>query len=321
VLGELVPKTLALRFAIGYALMASRPIAFLASVARPLIWILTLCSNAVLALFGQKATFTESRLSSDELRNLVDEAAEAGEIDPAAGEIAARALEFSALTAGEIMVPRARVVAIRRSASPDDIRNIVLEQGYSRLPVQEETLDDIKGYILVKDMLAMAWDRQLIVLDDFIRPALFIFEGTKAPAVLQQMRQKRVHLAVVVDEHGGTSGIVTTEDLLEELVGEILSETSDEKELAKQLSDGSWILQADIPIRRLNRELDIEIPEDDGWSTLAGYCLALAGRVPEVGDVLQAENGARIEVLVAGERTVEKVRFWPAPPAPPVTLS
>lgn len=311
ILGELVPKTLALRHAVGYALLASRPIALLAAVARPLVWLLTVCSNAVLALFGVKATFTESRLSSDELRNLVDEATEAGEIDPAAGEIASRALEFSELTAAEVMVPRSRVVAIPRTASPDDLRAIVLEQGYSRLPVQGDTLDDIVGYVLVKDMLAMAWERQLIVLEDFIRPPLFVFEGTKAPAVLEQMRDKRVHLAIVVDEHGGTSGIVTTEDLLEELVGEILSERAGQEPSVTKQPDGSWLVPAEMPVRRLNRELDLSLPEDGDYSTLAGYCLALAGRVPEVGDVMVSDTGLRIEVLAADQRSVSLVRVWP----------
>ena len=319
ILGELVPKTLALRHASGYALIASRPVAFLATVARPLVWLLTVCSNAVLALFGVRATFTESRLSSDELRNLVDEAKEAGEIDAAAGEIAARALEFSSLTAEECMVPRARVVAIPRKATPDEIRTIATEQGFSRLPVQGDTLDDIVGYVLVKDMLSMAWDRQLIVLEDFIRPPLFVFEGTKAPTVLQQMRDRRVHLAIVVDEHGGTSGIVTTEDLLEELVGEILSERAEADDSVKKQPDGSWLLAAELPIRRLNRELPVELPEGDDYSTLAGYCLALAGRVPEIGAVLVSDGGIRIEVLAADERSVSRVRLWPAP-APLATV-
>jgi putative hemolysin len=312
VLGELVPKTLALRYASGYALLASRPIRTLATLTRPIVWLLTRCSNAVLWLFGVKATFTESRLSTDELRNLVDEATEAGAIDPAAGAIAARALEFAELTAEDIMVPRARVIALHRTASPDEVRTVALEQGYSRLPVQGENIDDIKGYVLVKDMLAMAWDRRLIVLEDFIRPPLFVFERTKAPAVLQQMRDRRVHMAVVVDEHGGTSGIVTTEDLLEELVGEIFSETADEEEPLRRLPDGSLVIQADTPIRRLNRELDLDLPEDDGYSTLGGFCLALAGKVPEVGAALVTPRGARIEILEGNERAVVKVRFWPA---------
>jgi putative hemolysin len=130
--------------------------------------------------------------------------------------------------------------------------------------------------------------------------------------VLQQMRDKRVHLAIVVDEHGGTSGIVTTEDLLEELVGEILSERAEEEEDVKKQPDGSWLLPAELPIRRLNRELGLELPEERDYSTLGGYCLALAGRVPEVGDMLTSESGIRIEVLAADQRSVSRVRLWPA---------
>jgi putative hemolysin len=133
------------------------------------------------------------------------------------------------------------------------------------------------------------------------------------------MRDKRVHLAIVVDEHGGTSGIVTTEDLLEELVGEILSERAEEEESVKRQPDGSWLLPAELPIRRLNREFGLELPEDGDYSTLAGYCLALAGRVPEVGDMLVSSSGIRIEVLGADQRSVFRVRLWPTS-APPATV-
>ena len=311
VFGELVPKSLALRYSRTYALAIGPLIQAFSTVARPLVWALTSVSNVVLSLFGDETSFSESRISRDELRLLVNEAAETGSIHPAAGEIASRALEFPELTAAEVMVPRARTVGIPRLASVADIQRIVTETGYSRLPVYGDNLDEIFGYVLTKDFLSMAWERQLIVLDDLIRPAYFVLESTKAPALLQEMRKRRVHLAIVSDEHGGTSGIITMEDLLEELVGEIVSELADDAEPFRRMPDGSTIVRGDTPIRELNRALHLDLPEGDDWSTVAGLCMALAGRVPSAGDSFPLENGSRVEVRTATERSIGDVRIWP----------
>jgi putative hemolysin len=322
VLGELVPKSLALRYANNYAVTVGPVILWLSSAARPLMWLFTSSSNAVLSLFGVRTTFAAGRMSSEELQHLVSEATESGSIHPAAGEIASRALGFADLTAAEVMVPRSRIVGIPHSAQPEDIQRIVTEYGYSRLPVYGETIDEIHGYILVKDLLSMAWERQLIVLDDLVRPPYLVIEGTKATALLQEMRRRRVHLAVVTDEHGGTSGIVTMEDLLEELVGEIFSEIAgDIAESIRRLPDGSALVQGDTPIRELNRELGIELPEGEDWSTVAGLCLALAGRIPAQGEVLRSPDGTPLEIETATERRVVRVRIYPrvedaAPSAP-----
>ncbi|HVW27835.1 MAG TPA: hemolysin family protein [Polyangiaceae bacterium] len=309
VFGELIPKSLALRHSTTYALAIGPLIQMVSTAARPLVWFLTTVSNAVLALFGDSTTFSEARVSPDELLLLVNEAAESGSLHPAAGEIVSRALELPELTAADVMVPRARVVGIKRDESVADIQRIVTETGYSRLPVYGENLDEIVGYVLVKDFLAMAWERQLIVLDDLIRPAYFVVEGTKVPALLQEMRRRRVHLAIVVDEHGGTSGIVTMEDVLEELVGEIVSELADAAEPFRRMPDGSILVRGDTPIRDLNRLAGVDLPESDDWSTIAGLSMALAGRVPREGAVLSLPDGTELEVRAATDRTVREVRI------------
>ncbi len=310
VLGELVPKSLALRNADRYAVLVGPVLQRLSKIIRPIVWFLTACSNAVLRLFGDRTTFAEGRLSSEELRGLVDEATEEGTLSERAGEIASRALEFVDLRVRRVMVPRSRVVALSRAMKEDDVKDLVLEHGYSRLPVYGRDLDDIVGYVLVKDLLAIAWERQLVVLEDIIRPPLFVSEMAEAATTLQQMQEERVHLAIVVDEHGGTAGIVTIEDLLEELVGEITSEIArPEPQSIRPAPDGSTLIRADTEIREVNRELDLELPSGPGWSTIGGLCAALAGRVPRVGDELDAE-GTRIRVEAATERTVLEVRIW-----------
>jgi putative hemolysin len=314
ILGELVPKSLALRHANSYALTMAPLVLGLSSLARPLVWFLTACSNVILSLFGDKTTFSETRLSPQELSELVDEAAQTGSIHPAAGEIASRALAFSRLTAAHVMVPRSRVVAMDRAWHPDEIKRIALEHAYSRFPVYENVLDNVIGYVLVKDMLSMAFERQLIVLDDMVRPPYFVIKTTSAATLLQEMRRQRTHLAIVVDEHGGTSGIVTIEDLLEELVGEIFSEVATaEVESIRILVDGAALVEGEAAIRDINRELELELPEGEHWSTIGGLCVALAEHVPKAGEVLTAPDGTRLEVEAATERRVLRVRITRAP--------
>ncbi len=312
VLGELVPKSLALRFTEPYALLAAPALLGLARVARPMVWLLTKTSNLVLRSFGDRTTFAESRVSTDELQQLVDEAKEMGSIHPGAGEIASRAIEFAELTAADVMVPRARVVGLEIDATKEDLQRILLEHGFSRLPVSGQSIDEIIGYVMVKDMLALAWEGRLIVLQDLLRPPYFVVESMRAPDLLQQMRERRTHMAIVVDERGGTAGLVTMEDLLEELVGEIFSEHSGNvPEPISRQPDGSLVVEGDVPLREVNRALDIELPEGDGWTTVGGLCMALAERVPRVGETLTTADGSRLQVVAATDRVVGRVRVWP----------
>ncbi len=309
VLGELVPKSLGLRAGETYVLLFSRPLLWLAWISRPLVWFLTTSSNLVLRVFGDSTSFSESRLSPGEIQQLVDEASEVGAMDPAAGEIASRAIDFADLTVGHVMVPRKKVVGIPRTASPDDIRRIVLEHGKMRMPVYDELIDNVTGYVTVRDLMTLFVERQLLVLEDAIRPAFKVPEMMRAVDLLAEMRKRRIQLAIVVEEGGAMSGIVTIEDLVEELVGEIASEHEAPEPASVQLQpDQSLVVRGDVPIRDLNREHDLELPEGDTWSTIAGLTLELAGRIPKTGDKLKTEDGTVLEVLVATPRQVRRVR-------------
>jgi putative hemolysin len=315
VLGELVPKSLALRSSEPYALFVSRPLLGLAWVARPLVWLLTRSSNLVLRPFGDRTTFTEARLSTEELEHLLDEAARQGSVDRHTREIAARALAFGELTAADVMVPRSRITAIPRDAHEDELKRLVLEEGHSRMPVYEGTLDNVVGYLMAKDLLALLWERQLMVLEDLIRPAYFVPMTAGAGQVLRDLQRGRTQLAIVVDEHGGVAGLLTLEDLLEELVGEILGEAESESPLVVREPAGSALVYGHAPVRDVNRELGLELPEGEGWTTVAGLCIALSGGIPEKGTRLQSSDGTRIEVLEATPRLVRLVRLTPQAPA------
>jgi putative hemolysin len=312
ILGELVPKSLALRHAERYALLTAPLLDWLGAAMRPLVWLLTKSSNAVLRVFGSRATFAETRPSPAELRDLVDEATEAGSLDEHVGEIASRALAFAELTAAQVMVPRTRVVGIPAAADLDQIKHIVLEHPHSRFPVYERDLDEIVGYILSKDLLAMVWQGRLIVLQDLIRPPYFVAQNMLGPAVLHEMRERRLHLAIVMDEHGGTAGIITLDDMVEELTGEILGEIHNATPALIHVEpDGSALVRGDVPIRELNRELDLELAEGDGWNTIGGLGMYLANGVPKSGTLLKADDGTRIKIEDASERAVKLVRVLP----------
>jgi putative hemolysin len=308
VLGELIPKSLALRSAERFALIAARPLVVLGRVGRPLIWLLTRSSNLVLRPFGDQTTFTEARHSPEELQALLGEAARAGTVDRRAGEIATRAIQFGETKVSAVMVPRQGIVAVAKNASADDLRHIALEEGHARMPVYEGSLDNIVGYMTVRDVLALAWEGKLIVPADLVRPAHFVPEMTPAAQVLQELQQRHSHMAIVVDEHGAVAGIVTLEDLIEELVGEIYSEHTVPLELLHRAADGSAVAAGELPVRNANRDLDLELPESESYSTMAGLCLTLAGRIPEKGARFEVAD-AVIEVLEATSQRVRIVRI------------
>jgi putative hemolysin len=311
VLGELVPKSLALRYSDGYAFFVARPLLGLSQLMRPLVWFLTSCSNLFLRFFGDKTTFTEARLSKDELQQLVEEAAKTGSVDPQSSEIASRALGFGEVNVGEVMVPRNRIVALRRGADADEIQRVILEEGHQRMPVFEGTIDNIVGYVVARDVLALVWEKGLVLLEDILRPMYVVPESTRAVDLLKEMQRRRIQMAVVTDEHGGIAGLVTSEDLIEELVGDIFSE--DEAAVTEIVREpsGTALVMAMVPVRKVNRELGLDLPVGADRTTIAGLCISLAESIPQAGERFTTEDGTVLEVVDASPRRVRKVRIHP----------
>lgn len=309
VAAELVPKSLALRFSEVYSLLVARPLLWLSSVARPAVWFLEASSNVVLRFFGDRTTFSEARLSPEEITQALEEAGRSGSLDARSSEIAARAIEMTGLTLADIMVPRPRVIALERTATADDVRRLFLETPHQRVPVYDDSLDNVIGYLTARDLLGTAFERATISIDELLRPATFYPESMKGVAVLSDMQKHHVNLAIVVDERGGMAGIVTMEDLLEELVGELFSEDDRGGPAPVRLRpDGSaWVLGT-TPIREVNRQLDVALPEGELWATIAGYCIALAGHIPAPGERVVAEDGTILEILESTPRRIRTIR-------------
>ncbi len=315
VLGELVPKSLGLRFSEAYALMIARPLLGLAKLAGPLVWLLTFSSNLVLRFFGDRTTFSEARMSAEELQALVEDAAKHGSVDTHTSEIASRAFELKDIPVSAVMVPRGRIVSIDKDADFEEVKAVILEEGHSRFPVKDETVDNIVGYILAKDLLAIQWESNLFRLDDLLRPPFFIPETMRALDALREMQRRGLQLAIVVDERGAVGGLVTVEDLLEELVGEIFSEGEIPVEVARREADGAYVVAGAAAVRDVNRATGLELPEEDGYSTVAGLTISEAGHIPQAGEEFTLDDGTRLQVCDASPRRIRALRIYPPPPA------
>ncbi len=311
VLGELVPKSLALRANEGYAMFMGPVLLGLSHISRPFIWILTSASNLVLRLFGDKTSFTETRLSPDELREMVEEAAKTGALDPRAGELAARAIDFRELSVASVMVPRVRVVAIPREASAEQLQKALSQHVHTRIPVYEGTADNVVGYVATKDIIVPALGGERFVVDKYMRPIRFVPGSVRALDLMHDMQQQRGSIAVVVDEQGGMLGLITIEDLIEELVGKIFSEHDAIANTIQREPSGTALVMGTAAVREVNRALKIELPESEQWHTIAGLCIALAHEIPAQGTRLQASDGSELEIADASPRRVRAVRVHP----------
>jgi CBS domain containing-hemolysin-like protein len=216
-------------------------------------------------------------------------------------------VEFGDTLVREVMTPRPDIVAIRSDATIDDLRRLIQEQEYSRLPVYAENLDNIVGLVVVKDLIQVAEPLAgTQKISAIMRPAAFVPETKQVMDVLREFQQKRLQLAIVVDEYGGTAGLVTVEDVVEELVGEIRDEYDSEADPIVRETDDTYVFSAKVSIEEMVERLGVSI-EDDGFETVGGYVLARVGRVPSVGEHFESD-GLEVEVLEAERRRVHKVR-------------
>ena len=317
VLGELVPKSLALRHAEKYALWMGKPLLALSWIARPIVWLLSASANVLLRPFGDETTFTEARHSVEELQQLVEGAAKAGTLDPKASEIATRALELPELRVSDVMVPRHQAILLPRDTDAEQLHTIVSAHPHTRLPVYDGQIDNVVGYVSMKDVLSSVLEGQPLVLANLLRPPYFVPESKRALELLHDMRERRMKFAMVVDELGGLAGLVTVEDLVEELVGEVFSEHSQPPPPApvREQPDGTVLVNAALPVRELNRVLGVELPADGKWHTLAGLSLAVAGRVPNAGEIFTLDSGIKLEMVDVSPRRVRSVRLHRPHPA------
>ncbi len=312
VFGELGPKTLALQRAESTALAIARPLEWFSAVFRPAIWLLNGAGRRTVRLVGLRpASEAELVHSVEELRMLVEESGAAGALDVLEHRIVGRALDFSHYAAHQAMVPRTEVIAVPADMPFDQLAAFVVVQGHARYPVYIDSLDNIIGLLHVTDILrasvrATGAGREA---RHFIRPALIAPETVPLDDMLEQMRLRRTEMAVLIDEYGGTSGIVTMFDLMERVFGEITMEYG--LPAIQALPNGSALLSGLALISDVNAHFALDLSEEE-YDTIGGYVFGLIGRKPGVGDEVQVDGYLAIVVALDGLR-IDRIRLVPLP--------
>ncbi len=330
-LGEIIPKTFAKRHSVRVALAAMPLVRLLHWPLRPVTAGLLWVTNAVVARLGGARAPTPS-VTSEEIEYLITMGARERVLGKVEEELLHGVLEFADRVVRDVMVPRTRMVALDREAAPGEILRIVTENGYSRMPVYRGSMDEIVGVLLVRDLipeLAASPTGEVAGIERRMKPPFFVPEAMKISRLLREMQRRKTHLAVVVDEFGGTSGLVTLEDVIEEMVGEIQDEGDAEAAQVRLLSPGVWQAEASVPLRELeetleatdvaaavagdpsaapHRETKVRFPEDGDYATLGGFVTAVAGRVPAVGTCI-AWEGWDFVIRAGDERRVTRVEI------------
>jgi CBS domain containing-hemolysin-like protein len=310
VIGELGPKSVSLVNAEGVAKVIARPILLFVRLTSPFIWVLNGSANRFLRLFGiQPAAEGEQVHSAEELRLLVMQARAHGTLDESDSAMLAGVFDFHEKKAYDVMRPRTEVVALDEESTEDEVREVLRTERYSRYPVYRESLDDVVGVFLAKDYWLRDDDRPF-TLKVYLREPLYIPSTRAAERVLDDLRKTRAHLAVVLDEYGGTAGIVTMEDLVEEVIGDI----NDEYDLRERDSveyEGVLELAGSLSLVDVRSDYHLRVPDGD-WTTLGGYVFGTLGRLPRIGDRVPFPGG-EFEVVAMDGRRVAAVRVHRAP--------
>lgn len=297
IFAESMPKTFAIQHPERVATAVAPVVAALTLVFYPLARVMVAISNVILPGKGYpEGAFVSER----EIRTMVDSAAST-EVEAGERKMIHSIFEFGDTVVREVMTPRPDMVAVEASTTLDEVMRVIVEEGYSRIPVYRGGTDSIEGLIYAKDVLRRIHENgESVAAEEIARPAHFVPEQKKLAELLREMQEQKYHMAIVVDEHGGTAGIVTLEDLLEEIVGEIVDEYDVEEPYLVTLSDDAVRARGALSIDDLNEELGLELPSDE-WDTVGGLVLNLAGQVPEEGEVISF-GGLEFRI----ERVVER---------------
>ena len=290
VFGELVPKRIAMQRPMQVARLSCGAVSAVATVMRPVVWFLSLSTNAVLKLLHMNAEGEQTAVTEEEIRMMVDLGEERGTIDNVEGEWIDNVFEFGEITVREVMTHVSDLVAVPSDAVQEEVLQIIRESGRSRIPVYGKNIDDILGVLNVREFLLERGAGDETLPAALIRPAYFVPETLRAATLFKDMQQKKRHIAVVVDEYGQTAGIVTMEDLLEEIVGSIYDESDPAEERpVQQLEENLWRAQGSAELDELSDALDMAFPEDADFDTLNGLVFSQLNHIPRDGEMLDVQ--------------------------------
>ena len=315
IFGELVPKSIALMHPEPIGLWTARSIDTFSKVVSIFVKILTFSTAVILRPFGEKPFTERAHVTEEEVKMLIKEGGKHGVFESTEEKILQSIFEFTDMSVKEVMVPDTQMVMIQIDKSVQEIASLIEEEQFSRYPVFGREPNDIRGILYAKDFLTILAKKGQVDIRKIIKPPYFIPETMKISLLLREMQKKRIHMALVVDEYGGISGLVSLEDLIEEIVGEIRDEYDTESPVI-QLSDGTLLIDASISLKDLKEDYHIPLPESPEYETLGGFLMTTLQKIPQRGDVVEAEE-KRIRIIEMVGQRISKVKLEKLPePAP-----
>jgi len=318
VFGEIVPKSLAVANAEAISKRVARPIEIISTGLFPLIKFFKVIISALYYFFGKKSVKEKKEITEEDLITLIDAGKDEGVIEEGEKEMIRNIFEFGDTMVKEVMIPRVDMACIPSDTELGSILKLIKKMGHSRIPVYEETIDNIIGILYAKDLLGIyeQWytSKEKFDLKEITRKAYFVPENKKIDELLDIFQKDRIQIAIAIDEYGGTAGLITMEDVVEEIVGEIIDEYDKEIKLFEIIEDNTVIADAIISIDKINEILNTKIPEND-FETLGGFIFDLLGRVPKKGEKIKYQNFQMIieQVVRNRIRRVKIIKEFPKP--------
>ena len=316
VLGELVPKRIAQNNAEKLAFRSSSIVRTFGTIMKPFVRFLTISTNAVLRLLHIDPEVKETNVTEEEIRMLVDVGSEEGSIEDSEKQMIQNIFEFNDKDVAEIMTHRKQVVALPIDSTYEEVMDVATNEKYTRIPVYKETIDEIVGILHIKDLLGVSNEDGGFSLEKIMRPPLFVHETKKISDLFHEMKKGKMQLAVIVDEYGGTMGIATIEDMLEEIVGNITDEFDEEEQELLKMNDGGFLVRGDMTLSDLEEAIGVDLVSED-YDTIAGLTLSLLDRVPDHGETPEVQyKNLKIKVIQVEENWISKLLLHVIPEEP-----
>jgi CBS domain containing-hemolysin-like protein len=307
-LGEQIPKMIGIKFSMASLLLFAWPLRIFYFICSPFIWLLNKTSNVVLRIIGVKKVGEDDVHTEEELRLILTESEEGGAIKPSENELIQNVFDFDDRIVKQIMVPQNRVVALDVELGRGEITKRVIEEGFSRIPIYLGDIDNVIGIVHSKDLLKALIENKFRTLKDIMRPVHFIPESMKINELLRDFQKHHIQMAIVTNEFGSTAGLITMEDIIEELVGEIQDEHDEEKPNVEKKSDTEYIVNAQATIADVNEALPIALPENTHYETVSGYINYIFGRIPAVNDK-RKKDGYELTIIKRTRQSVDTVKL------------
>ncbi|ASW43470.1 hemolysin family protein [Clostridium isatidis] len=310
VLGELVPKRIALQNTEKVAMFAIKIILFVSKVTKPFVWFLSFSTNLIMKIFGFKNEGVEEQISREEIRSLIEIGEENGAINESERDMIDGIIEFDDTTAKMIMTPRTETFLLDVNENLKDCINTILEENFSRIPIYEDEIDNIIGILHIKDLFASIIEKGIdnVKIRDLIKEPCFFIETQSIDELFKKLKEKKAYIAILIDEYGGFSGIVTMEDIIEEVMGEILDEYDDSLDIEK-IDDQNYIVSGLMSLSDLNDYLDIELESEDA-DTIAGFFIEKLGEIPTDTKNCEVVSGnIKLKLLKLDDKRIDKIQL------------